>query len=156
MTSFQSDENILHRWALLWFLKIMKILKLLFWCTIATTNQKKLFIHYNFLLKVVHTIKLPFSISSELNKFVPRAFCLFNVGWYQKKIAEKEKQNPLGTKLVVKRSIRSNRSTRDLLYGKSKRGQTGCVGLPNLLKDKATVNLSVADIYRFTRKYPFT
>ena len=71
-------------------------------------------------------------------------------------IAEKEKENPLRTKLVVKRSIRSNRSTRDLLYGKSKRGQTGCVGLPNLLKDKATVNLSVADIYRFTRKYPFT
>ena len=61
-------------------------------------------------------------------------------------IAEREKQNPLGTNLVVK----------NLLYGKTKRGQTGCVGLPNLLKDKATVNLSVADTYRFTRKYPFT
>ena len=71
-------------------------------------------------------------------------------------IAEKEKQNPLGTKLVVKRSIRSNRSTRDLPYWKTKRSQTGCVGLPNLLKDKATVNFSVADTYRFTRKYPFT
>ena len=63
-------------------------------------------------------------------------------------IAEREKQNPLGTKLVVK--------TRDLLYGKTKRGQTGCVVLQNILKDKATVNLSVADTYRFTRKYPFT
>ena len=67
------------------FLKIMKILKLLFLFTIATTNQKKLFIYYNFLLKVVHTIKLSFSISSELNKFVPRAFCLFNIGWYQRR-----------------------------------------------------------------------
>ena len=36
-------------------------------------------------------------------------------------IAEKEKQNPLGTQLIVKRSARSNRSTRDLLYGKTKR-----------------------------------
>ena len=71
-------------------------------------------------------------------------------------IAEREKQNLLRVKLVVKRSIRCNRSTRGLLYGKTKRGQTGCVGLPNLLKDKATVNLSVADTYRFVRKYPFT
>ena len=60
-------------------------------------------------------------------------------------IAEREKQNPLGTKLVVK--VKDKRT---------KRGQTGCVDLPNLLKDKATVNLSVADVYRFTRKYPFT
>ena len=56
------------------FLKIMKILKLLFLFTIATTNQKKLFIYYNFLLKVAETIKLLFSISRELNKFAPRAF----------------------------------------------------------------------------------
>ena len=60
-------------------------------------------------------------------------------------IAEREKQNPVGTKLVVK--VKDKRT---------KRGQTGCIGLPNLLKDKATVNLSVADAYRFTRKYPFT
>ena len=119
----------------------MKILKLLFLFTIATTNQKKLFIYYNFLLKVVHTIKLSFSISRELNKEDHIRCCL---------IAERKKQNPLGTKLVVKKK------TRDLLYGKTKRGQTGCVGLPNLLKDKATVNLSVADTYRFTRKYSFT
>ena len=91
------------------FLKILKILKLLFRFTIATTNQKKLFIYYSFLLKVVHTIKLSFSILRELNKFVPRAFCLSNIGWYQRRsysfvclIAEIEKQNPLGTKLVVK------------------------------------------------------
>ena len=71
-------------------------------------------------------------------------------------IAKREKENLLRAKLVVKRFIRSNRSTRDLLYGKAKRGQTGCVGLPSLLKDKATVNLSVADTYRFARKYPFT
>ena len=71
-------------------------------------------------------------------------------------IVEKQNQNPLGTKLVVKRSIRSNRSTRDLLCGKTKRGQTGCVCFTNLLKDKATANLSVSDTYRFTRKYPFT
>ena len=71
-------------------------------------------------------------------------------------IAEREKQNFLRAKLVVKRSIRSNRSKRDLLYGKTKRGQKGCVGLPNLLKDKATVNLSVADTYRFARKSSFT
>ena len=68
-------------------------------------------------------------------------------------IAEREKQNLLRVKLVVKRSIRCNRSTRGLLYGKTKRGQTGCVGF---LKDKATVNLSEADTYRFVRKYPFT
>ena len=66
------------------FLKIMKILKLLFLFTTATTNQKKLFIDYNFLLKVVHTIKLSFSISRKLNKLVPRAFCLSNIGWYQR------------------------------------------------------------------------
>ena len=67
------------------FLKIMKILKLLFLFTIATTNQKKLFIYYNFLLKVVYTIKLSFSISRELNKFVPRAFRLSNIGLSQRK-----------------------------------------------------------------------
>ena len=67
------------------FLKIMKILILLFLFTIATTNQEKLFIYYNFLLKVVHTIKLSFSISRELNKFVHRAFCLSNIGWYQRR-----------------------------------------------------------------------
>ena len=82
------------------FSKIMEILKLLFLSTTARTNQKKLFIYYNFLLKVVHT--------------------------------------------------------RDLIYGKTKRGQTGCVVLSNLLKDKATVNLSTSGTYRFTRKYPFT
>ena len=65
-------------------------------------------------------------------------------------IVGREKRNPLGAKLVVKLK------TRDLLYGKTKRGQTGCVVLPNLLKDKATVSLSVAGTYRFTRKYPFT
>ena len=67
------------------FLKIMKILKLLFLFTIATANQKKLFIYYNFLVKVAHTIKLSFSISRELNNFFPRAFCLSNIGWYQRR-----------------------------------------------------------------------
>ena len=123
------------------FLKIMKILKLLFLFTIATTNQKKLFIYYNFLLKVVHTIKLSFSISRELNKFAPRAFCLSNIGWYQRRSYS---------------LLSDSRKRRDLLYGKTKPGQMGCVGLPILLKGKATMNLSVADIYRFTRKYPFT
>ena len=90
------------------FLKIMTFLKLLFLFTIATTNRKKLFIYYNFWLKVVHTLKLSFSISRELNKFVPRAFCLSNIGWYQRRSysllsdSRKKKQNPLGTKLVVK------------------------------------------------------
>ena len=90
------------------FFKIMKILKLLFLFTIATTNQKKLFIYYNFLLKVVYTIKLSFSISRETNKFVPRVFCLSNIGWYRRRsysllpIAEREKQNPSETKSVVK------------------------------------------------------
>ena len=56
------------------FLRIMKILKLLFSFTIATKNQKKLFIYYKFLLKVVHTIKLLFSILRELN-----------IGWYQRR-----------------------------------------------------------------------
>ena len=73
------------------FQKFMKISKLLFLFTIATTNPKKLFIYYNFLLKVVHTIKLSFSILKELNKFVQ--ICL---------IAEREKQNSLGTNSVVK------------------------------------------------------
>ena len=67
-------------------------------------------------------------------------------------IEEREKQNLLRAKLAVKRSIRSNRSKRDLLYRKAKRGQKGCVGLPNLLKGKATVNLLVADTYSFARK----
>ena len=67
------------------FLKIMKILKLLFLFTIATTNQNKLFTYYNLLLKVVQTIKLWFSISRKLNKFVPRAFCLSNIRWYQRR-----------------------------------------------------------------------
>ena len=67
------------------FFKIMKISKLLFLFTIATANQKKLFIYHNFLLKVVHTIKFSFSISRELNKFVPRAFCISNIGWYQRR-----------------------------------------------------------------------
>ena len=67
------------------FLKIMKILKLLFLFTFATENQKKLFIYYNFLLNVVETIKLSFSISRELNKFVPSSFCLSNIGWYQRR-----------------------------------------------------------------------
>ena len=67
------------------FLKIMKILKLFFLFIIATTNQKKLFIYYNFLLKVLHTIKLSFSILNELNKFFPRAFCLSNIEWYQRR-----------------------------------------------------------------------
>ena len=67
------------------FLKIMKILKFLFLFTIATTNQKKLFIYNDFFLKVVHTIKLLFSVSRELNKLVPRAFCLSNIWWYQRR-----------------------------------------------------------------------
>ena len=44
-----------------------------------------MFIYYNFLLKVVHTVKLSFSIWRELNKFAPRAFCLSNIGLYQRR-----------------------------------------------------------------------
>ena len=61
-------------------------------------------------------------------------------------IAETEKQNPQGTKLVVK--------VKDEIYYMGKLSAAKWV--LNLLKDKATVNQSIADTYRFTQKYPFT
>ena len=66
------------------FLKIMKILKLLFYSQLQQ-QTKKSYSYIIILLKVVQTIKLSFSISRELNKFVPRAFCLSNIGWYQRR-----------------------------------------------------------------------
>ena len=87
----------------------MKILKLLFLFTIATTNQKKLFIYYNFLLKVVHTIKLLFSISREFPELLFPEHFIFLISDDIKEhhircclIGEREKQNPLGMRLVVK------------------------------------------------------
>ena len=35
--------------------------------------------------------------------------------------------------------------------GKTRRGQTGYIGLPKLLKNKATVNVSVADTQIYTK-----
>ena len=66
------------------FLKIMKILKLLFYSQLQQ-QTKKSYSYIIILLKVVQTIKLSFSISRELNKFVPSSFCLSNIGWYQRR-----------------------------------------------------------------------
>ena len=77
-----------ERWeyfALMGFFKNHENFKMTFFIHHCNSKPKKLFILYNFLLKVVHTIKLSFSILRELNKFLPRAFCLFNIGWCQRR-----------------------------------------------------------------------
>ena len=82
---FRATRIFCIDWHYFAFLKIMQILKLLFYSQLQQQTKKKLFIYYNFLLKVVQTIKLLFSISRELNKFIPRAFCLSNIGWYKRR-----------------------------------------------------------------------
>ena len=79
-------------------------------------------------------VHLAFLISGDINEdHIHR--CL---------IPEREKQNLLGTKLVVQVKYKGK-------LGVAKRIVSVCRDL-NLLENKATVNLSVADTYRFTRK----
>ena len=63
-------------------------------------------------------------------------------------IPETEKQNLLGRKLVVQVEYKGK-------LGVAKRVASVYWNL-NLLENKATVKLSVADTYRFTQKYPIT
>ena len=62
---------------------------------------------------------------------------------------ETEKQNPLGSELVVKVKYKGS-----IIW--ENYAQPNGLSSINLLENKATTNLSVADTYRFTQKYPFT